>query len=355
MKEMYSDPMTRSMLMMGLGDIIKGGNGAGFLQYMGQAYNARQAEEARAREVAQGMELENQQARDMAMAREAFTRINTPTNPNSNQGIADQAMLAIGRAPMPKIDAGRAFDILQSPHVPQAIKDMVLGQFGGGDPVKGVEVDGRLVNPINGQVIYEGQPDRPEYGFDDGYYYDKNNPQAGMKPMPGLPGASGSDMTESERRIFMFNSIQQQTGPAINRIEDIGFDPANIGDKLASNGGLAGNYFQSQEGQIYNAAADAWSESALRLATGAAAQKEEASRIRNMYFAAPGDTLGTIKFKRAMREAYQNVLSATLNGGTLPPNPVIFAVEQLYPNAGATAQGEMSLEDALNIGREAGQ
>jgi hypothetical protein len=359
MKEMYSDPMSRSMLLMGLGDVLKGGSGSGFLQYMAQDYTMQQQEEARRREMAQAAQLERQRVQDMQMARDAFTRLNTPTDPNSSQGIADAAMTAIGHAPMPRIDPARAFDILQSPHVPQAVKDMVRGQFGGGDPVKGVEVDGRLVNPINGQVIYEGQPEGPEYGFNDGYYYDKNNPQAGANPLPGLPNENGGDMTEIERRIFMFNNIQSQTGPAINAIEDNGFNPANIQDKL-SDGILGGNFFKSTEGQMYNAAAGAWAESALRLATGAAATPEEYTRIRNMYFAAEGDSPATIALKRAMRESYQNVLRATLNGDINQqlPNPLVFAIEQFYamPRPNESGQdGGMSLEDALNIGREAVQ
>ena len=319
------------MALFGLGDVIKGGSGEGFFANMQLAHQAQLAEEERRRVAAKEAAAEADRREGLQLARQAFSEMTAPADPNSNQGIADAAMTAIGRAPMPRIEPGRAFDILQSPHVPQTVKDMVMGQFGGGDPVKGVEVDGRLVNPINGQVIYEGQSEGPEYGFNDGFYYDKNNPQAGAKPLPGLPDSGGSDMTESERRIFMFNNIQKQTGPAINTIEDRGFNPANIQDKLAD-GVLAGNFFKSTEGQMYNAAAGAWAESALRLATGAAATPEEYTRIRNMYFAAPGDSLETISVKRAMRESYQEVLQATLAGDIRQdiPNPLVFAVNQFY-------------------------
>jgi hypothetical protein len=146
---------------------------------------------------------------------------------------------------------------------------------------------------------------------------------------PDIDTGSGKDMTESERRIFMFNSMQKQTGPAINLIEQNGFDPSNIQDKLA-NGVLGGNFFRSTEGQMYEASAGAWSESALRLATGAAATPQEYDRIRGMYFAQAGDSPETINFKRKMRESYQGVLSATLTGGELPPSPLTFAVEQFY-------------------------
>lgn len=144
--------------------------------------------------------------------------------------------------------------------------------------------------------------------------------------------AGGKDMTESERRIFMFNSIQNETSPAINKIEDFGFDPSNVQDRFAD-GVLGGNWAKSQEGQMYDAAAGAWSEGALRLATGAAATPEEHTRIKGMYFAQAGDSLETIKFKRAMRESYQGVLQRTLSGDTgEAPNPLMFMVDRLYGN-----------------------
>lgn len=172
-------------------------------------------------------------------------------------------------------------------------------------------------------------------------------------------GGGGKDMTESERRIFMFNSMQQQTAPAINMIEDRGFDPSNIQDKLAG-GVLAGNFFRSEEGQMYDAAAGAWAESALRLATGAAATPEEYQRIRNMYFAASGDSPETIGFKRSMRESYQNVLRATLEGdmGAEPPTPLTYAIESYYakqdpaPAPGPAAQPQ---SEPVSAPQDAGQ
>ncbi|MDE4299662.1 phage tail tip lysozyme [Phaeobacter gallaeciensis] len=172
-------------------------------------------------------------------------------------------------------------------------------------------------------------------------------------------GGGGKDMTESERRIFMFNSMQQQTAPAINMIEDRGFDPSNIQDKLAG-GVLAGNFFRSEEGQMYDAAAGAWAESALRLATGAAATPEEYQRIRNMYFAASGDSPETIGFKRSMRESYQNVLRATLEGdmGAEPPTPLTYAIESYYakqdpaPAPGPAAQPQ---SEPMSAPQDAGQ
>jgi hypothetical protein len=148
-------------------------------------------------------------------------------------------------------------------------------------------------------------------------------------------GGADYDMTESERRIFMFNNMQSQTAPAINRIEAEGFDPSNVQDRFAS-GVLGGNWLRSTEGQMYESAGGAWAEGALRLATGAAATPEEYTRIKGMYFAQVGDTLETIQFKRAMRDGYQEVLGATLRGDVNAeiPNPLIYAINEFYGQEG---------------------
>ncbi|WP_292024387.1 hypothetical protein [Maritimibacter sp. UBA3975] len=336
MTNYLSPEWNRSMMIYGLGDVLKGGSGQSFFQNMAMAHRLQTQEAERARK-------EAEERQGVEMAQDAFTSLTSRPRPNSPQGIADDAMRAIGRAPMPRVSPDRAAAIMTSPYVPDAIKQLVMGQFQG--PEQDWQVlDGQYYdanNPSSGAQPLPGYTDpntaQPEYGFNDGYFYDKNNPQAGAKPMPGLPQGGGNDMTESERRIFMFNNIQKQTGPAINTIEDRGFNPANIQDKLAD-GVLAGNFFKSTEGQMYNAAAGAWAESALRLATGAAATPEEYTRIRNMYFAAPGDSPETIAVKRAMRGSYQQVLQATLAGDIRQdiPNPLVFAVNQFYQQPSQT-------------------
>lgn len=143
-------------------------------------------------------------------------------------------------------------------------------------------------------------------------------------------GKSEKDMTEAERRIFMFSNIQQQTSPVIDKIETAGFDPSNMQDRFA-NGVLGGNWIRSQEGQQYRAAASSWAEGALRLATGAAATPEEHDRIMNTYFAQAGDSPETVRFKQQMRHSYEQVLRATLNGDISAeiPNPMLIADEAM--------------------------
>lgn len=193
-------------------------------------------------------------------------------------------------------------------------------------------VDGvGLIDKATGDVLKQYDTpakDRPmKQGADKRWRYTDGDKEM---VFPDVDKNGGNDMTESERRIFMFNSIQKQTGPAINMIEENGFNPSNMKDRFA-NGVLGGNWLKSQDGQMYDAAAGAWSESALRLATGAAATPEEYDRIKGMYFAQVGDTPETIEFKRAMRESYEGVLGRTLSGDQgEAPNPLMFAIEQFY-------------------------
>jgi len=153
----------------------------------------------------------------------------------------------------------------------------------------------------------------------------------GEPVFPDVQATGGGDMTESERRIFMFNNMQAQTSPAIDMIESQGFNPSNIKDRFAE-GILGGNWARSEESQMYDSAGGAWAEGALRLATGAAATPEEYNRIKTMYFAQVGDSLETIRIKQAMRHSYEEVLKATLNGDMSAeiPNPLMFAIQEYY-------------------------
>ena len=87
-------------------------------------------------------------------------------------------------------------------------------------------------------------------------------------------------------------------------------------------------FFQSSEGQQYTAAAAAWAEGALRIATGAAATQPEIERNLRTYFAEPGDTPDTIAFKSNMREMYSRSIRRALGEQGVPgklPNPTNFA------------------------------
>lgn len=142
-------------------------------------------------------------------------------------------------------------------------------------------------------------------------------------PLEAPQGASAPDVpgkyTESEARVIRFKSMQDEVAPVLDDIEKI-WDPANVPDALARQSPIAPNWFQSEPGQMYEAAASQWVEGALRLATGAAATPPEFDRTMGAYFARVGDTPATIEFKRRMRAAYTRTLERSLGAkGSVEP------------------------------------
>lgn len=146
------------------------------------------------------------------------------------------------------------------------------------------------------------------------------------------------DRSESENRLALFGSLQTSTQPFIDQVEEA-YDPANIQDAAARRVPLVGNFFQSEVGQQYEAAARAWAEGALRLQTGAAATQDEIDRLTDTYFARPGDTPSTIALKRNLRNAFTNtILGLTGNLGV-----------SVEPLAAPGAQGgTRSIEDTVS-------
>jgi hypothetical protein len=122
-------------------------------------------------------------------------------------------------------------------------------------------------------------------------------------------------LTEGQGKIALFQTMQEQTSPVLDRMEEK-FNPANVPDAIARNTPIAGNFFTSSQGQVYNASAEAWAEGALRIATGAAATPDEKNAVRNTYFAQPGDTPVTIEFKRGLRRSYEEAIRKSQGRGT---------------------------------------
>ena len=138
-------------------------------------------------------------------------------------------------------------------------------------------------------------------------------------------------LTEGQAKTTLFSSMQSQTAPVLDSIEQQ-WNPSNLPDAIARSTPIAGNFFASSQGQIYNAAAEAWAEGALRIATGAAATPDEKASVRGTYFAKPGDTPETVSFKNNMRKAYEEAINASLGRptGYQLPIPQVFAAG---PNA----------------------
>lgn len=151
-------------------------------------------------------------------------------------------------------------------------------------------------------------------------------------------GAGSRPLTESQSKLTLFQTLQTETQPVLLDLEKQ-FNPGNLQDAAARSTPIAGNFFQSEQGQIYNSAATAWAEGALRIATGAAATPEEMERTKRAYFAQPGDTPNTIAFKAQMREMYNRAINNSLGqpGEGALPIPSEFAQQ-----VGTSGQGPVA-------------
>lgn len=181
-------------------------------------------------------------------------------------------------------------------------------------------------------------------------------------PLDAPAGASAPDvagkLTESEARVVRFKSMQEEVAPVLDEIETI-WDPANIPDALARQSPIAPNWFQSEPGQMYEAAASQWVEGALRLATGAAATPPEFDRTMGAYFARVGDTPATIEFKRRMRAAYTRTLERSLGSkGEVEPGtlelPEDFRRRYMKDNPPPAGTAAGAPADAAPTGGDAG-
>lgn len=166
-------------------------------------------------------------------------------------------------------------------------------------------------------------------------------------PTGGATVTPKTKLTESQSKLTLFKSLQTETQPVLLDLEKQ-FNPGNLPDAFAD-GVLGGNFFKSEQGQMYSAASTAWAEGALRIATGAAATPEEMVRTKNAYFARPGDSPATIQFKAQMRNMYDRSIQRALGNqgvdGKLPL-PSEFS-KQFEKSAPGKTGDEPSLDDLL--------
>jgi len=107
--------------------------------------------------------------------------------------------------------------------------------------------------------------------------------------------------SEGERKAGLF---QEQMRAASNTIASLGpVDMANKTNQLAFKGaGGLGNIAIDPKIQQYKQAADQWSESYLRVKTGAAATAPEVELNNKTFFPVFGDTAETVRLKERMRK-----------------------------------------------------
>ena len=120
-------------------------------------------------------------------------------------------------------------------------------------------------------------------------------------------------LTEGQSKLTLFKSIQGESSPVLEQLESQ-FAPNNLNDVAARSMPIAGAWFKSEQGRLYDATARAWSEAALRIQTGAAATSEEVDRVMNTYFASLGDSPTVIAHKRNLRSTFGRGIEAALGG-----------------------------------------
>lgn len=164
----------------------------------------------------------------------------------------------------------------------------------------------------------------------------RTNPDGSVEVVQG----QGAKLSENQSKLTLFGSMQAETSPALAQMEEQ-WNPANLQDAAASAVPIVGNFFKSAEGQQYEALARAWADGALRISTGAAATAAEFDRIKQTYFARPGDTPATIAQKKELRAAFERSLQAAMGKEGAAPNPLTFKAgnEKGRPKVGAVEDG----------------
>lgn len=206
-----------------------------------------------------------------------------------------------------------------------------------------IEINGQLVDPVTHKVLGDYRtpadpsvPTTKNIQLSDGSdAMVQWNPTTQVWDRAAIPeggtnGAGGpTKLTESQSKITLFKTLQDKTTPVLTDLEQQ-FDPSNLKDPSLASIPIAGNYFTSPQYQMYQSAASAWAEGALRISTGAAATDPEIKRLMATYFAVPGDTPQTVAFKAQMREMYSGAVNNALgsqDAGVALPLPSAFAAQ----------------------------
>lgn len=178
-------------------------------------------------------------------------------------------------------------------------------------------------------------------------------PDGSFSMVDGNVDAKPDKLTERQSQLVLFGEQMDATQPVLDELETR-FDPANVGDAAAAAAGVFGNFLKSEEKQLYETAAEAWAEGVLRIQTGAAATQPEIDRVKNTYFARPGDSARTVMFKRQMREQFKQSVVAAAGGAIAPDDPDVVPVPTAEPATPATVATPAATErqNRLNIAKE---
>ena len=149
----------------------------------------------------------------------------------------------------------------------------------------------------------------PEMG---GYVYppSQESPQGRLVTLPGAPKPIPK-LTEGQAKATTFASQMASASNELDKLEASGFDPTSTSTQMQTKfaGGM-GNIFTSPKAQQAKQTQNQWSESFLRVKTGAAATEPEVELNNKTFFPQLGDSPAVINQKRQMRvQAEQDVLN----------------------------------------------
>ncbi len=120
--------------------------------------------------------------------------------------------------------------------------------------------------------------------------------------------------TEGQLAAAGFTSRVTEANSTLEALEDSGFDPSNLEEKVASSIPGAGNFMVSDEFQEYEGAKQDFITAVLRKESGAVISDDEFKREDKKYFPQPGDSAKAIDAKRARRKRQAEVLKKLSKG-----------------------------------------
>lgn len=134
----------------------------------------------------------------------------------------------------------------------------------------------------------------------------------------GGPG-NVARLSEGQSKILNLGTRMQNADTAVTEaIEKMGGEPGLV-ETFASQAGVLGNFFKSDEYQSYEAAARDWIAALLRLDSGAAVPDTEFFRYFGQYFPQPGDSAQALQQKARARASAVGAIQKA-SGGLLQPN-----------------------------------
>ncbi len=268
---------------------------------------------------------------------------------------SDAANIAMQPAPQPEPVRGVEINgKLVNPITGQVIGDFATPATP--DPVKGVEIDGRLVNPITGELIADYSTQEPafrratpdeakQYGATagqfgpDGRFYPIDVPQGmtiesdgagGFRMVQGAGvGLDAKPFTEAQSKDIVFATRAQG---ALEVLDPIASELTNRASRAAEYDptGLLRGAVQSDQFQIAKNAGDEFLQALLRKDSGAAITPSEQALYGVTYLPQPGDNQALIEAKKAARARAVEAIKAGM-----APSQIIAQEKAL--GGGATA------------------